>query len=100
MDAKVKSGITLVRIKNLAAPSGCSPNQTEFLLVLSPQQDVPIARYVKDPITLVGGTRPNYTPTLVDGEPWYTFSYNFQWSPSDPMYLFVESAMTRFAKTS
>lgn len=100
VDTKAKDGGTLAKIKSLATPAGCNPAQTEFLLVLAPQQELPMARYVKDPIVLAGGARPNYSSSLVDGETWYTFSYNFLWSPSDPMYLFVESAMTRFAKTS
>ncbi len=68
--------------------------------VLSPQQESPLARYVKQPVTLASGNTPNYSSALVDGETWYTFSYNIRWNPLDPLYLYVESAMTRFAKTN
>jgi hypothetical protein len=93
-------GNTLVRIKGLAPDVGCTPGSTDVLLVLSTRQDTPLAKYVKHPITLASGSKPNYSSTLVDGETWYGFSFNFEWSTSDPMYVYVESVMTRFAKTS
>ncbi|MDG6950012.1 MAG: hypothetical protein JRM77_09265 [Nitrososphaerota archaeon] len=76
------------------------PGTTDFLLVLSASQETPVQRCVKHPITLASGRVPNYSSTLVDGETWYTYSFNFQWSPSDPLYVFVESAMSRFAQAS
>ncbi len=101
VDTKQTSdGNTLVRIRSLTTHTGCNPGTTDFLLVLSPQQEAPVARYVKHPVTLASGNTPNYSSALVDGETWYTFSYNIRWNPSDPLYLYVESAMTRFAKTN
>lgn len=101
LDTKLApDGNTHVRIKGLTTYTGCNPGSTDFLLVLSPQQEAPVARYVKHPVILPSGNTPNYSSTLVDGETWYTFSYSFRWNPSDPLYLYVESAMTRFAKAN
>jgi len=95
------NGTILVRIKEVQLPSGCAPSKTDFLIEFPQNQDVPSKRYVKENITLPNGKTPrNFTPTQVDGEPWYEFSFNFPWnSQTDPMYQYVESALQRFAKT-
>jgi hypothetical protein len=97
---RTPDGNTVVSIKGLTTDVGCIPGRTDVLLVMSTQQDTPVARYVKHPITLASGSTPNYSPILIDGETWYGFSFNLQWSTSDPMYVYVESVMTRFAKAS
>ena len=95
----IAGGYTVVRVRNVALPAGCNPGSTDVLLTLSAGQEVPAGRFVKHPVVLPSGNSPSYSATLIDGETWYGFSYNFPWSSTaDPMYVFVESMITRFAK--
>ena len=91
-------GTGLVKIGTAKLPVGCTPPSTDVLLVFPPGQNTPSARYVKDIVKLPNGSTPGFSPTIVEGETWYTFSYNFSWNPRDPMYQYVESLVTRFAK--
>jgi hypothetical protein len=82
----------------LQLPNGCVPTVTDFLIVYPPNQDTPNARFVKHQVTLPNGKVPSFNSTIVDGETWYGFSYNLQWNPTQPLYLYVEGMIHRFDK--
>jgi len=93
-------GQTIVWIRSALLPPNATQTEVDFLLTFAPGQDTPGGRYIKSQVRLPGGSLPNYAATTIDGETWYGFSYQFQWSSSDPMYQFVESALHRFVKTT
>jgi hypothetical protein len=94
-----QDGTGLTRISKLNLPKGCTPETTDVLLFFSPNQIVPSGRYVRDQVKLPSGRTPSYSPTTIDGETWYTFSFNFPWDGTkDPLYQYVESLLTRFGK--
>ncbi len=96
----LQDGSGLIRICKVNLPKGCNPETTDVLLSFQPSQEVPNGRYVKDQVKLPSGRTPNYSATAIDGETWYGFSYNFLWNgTTDPMYQYVESVLTRFAKS-
>jgi len=93
-------GSGLIRVHGLTLAKGCVPERTDMLLTFPANQNVPNGRYVKDPVKLSSGRSPAYSPTTLDGETWYGFSYNVQWNPNyDVLYQYVESILTRFAKS-
>jgi hypothetical protein len=91
-------GQILIRINRALLPQNCSPPDTDFLMTFPPGQDKPSGRYVKDQVRLSSGGTPSFSPTIIDGETWNGFSFNFPWEPTDPLYQYVESALHRFAK--
>jgi len=98
---KMLTDKVVVRIKHSLLPKGCIPSEVDFLLTFPLSQDVPNGWFVKEQIRLPNGTMPNSSPTMIDGEAWFGYSYRFQWDSSqDPMYQYVESALHRFARTA
>jgi hypothetical protein len=96
----LQDGSYLVRVCKVGLPKGCNPETTDVLLSFQLSQEVPSGRYVKDQVRLPNGKTPGYNATTIDGETWYGFSYNFLWNgTTDPMYQYVESMLTRFAKS-
>ena len=92
-------GQTLIRIKEVGLPKGCTPGSTPVLLGV---QDGPRpVLYVKGRITLPNGRAPrNYSASQVAGEEWWTFSYSFSWDENTHTLLqFAEASLRRFAKT-
>lgn len=89
---------TLIRIKAVSLPKGCTPTSTPVLVVTQDGQR-PLL-YVKGGITLPNGRVPrNYSANQVGAEEWWSFSYSFGWDESNhTLVQFVEASLRRFAK--
>jgi hypothetical protein len=92
-------GTTLLKVAGVRIPRR-NGVQTDVLLELP---DGCLARgerprvYVADGTTQPNGRRGrNVNPTMVHGENWLTFSWSFEWSPSQPAWALVEGAVRRF----
>jgi|PersoiStandDraft_1058852.scaffolds.fasta_scaffold71517_2 hypothetical protein len=89
---------TLVIVSGVELPSGCRPQSTDVLLALDPGQPKPV-HYVRPGQTLRNGQHPkNPTPTMVGGEAWMNFSWDFPYKEGDPLSRFVAMIQQRFAK--
>jgi hypothetical protein len=96
----LQDGTILIRVNGIHLPEGCTPNRTDFLMTFPPNQDVPNGRFVKEQVRLPSGVTPNFSPIMQDGETWYGYSYNFLWTPAEPIFLYVETAIQRFGKAN
>ena len=94
----LQDGTILLRVNGVHLPQGCNPATTDFLISFPPNQEAPNGRWVKHQVKLPSGATQNFSPIMQDGETWYGYSYNFPWNPTDPLYVYVETAIQRFAK--
>lgn len=93
-------GQKLIRIPEVELPKGCSPPNTQLLLVVQSGQPRPQI-FVKPGIKVPGGREPRSTSVVqMEGEAWLQFSYSFTWDENThSLVQFVGAALQRFAKT-
>ena len=89
---------TLAMVKDVPLPTGCRPSSTDVLLVLDQAQPKP-QHYIRPGQTLKDGQPPkNHSTTLVGGESWMTFSWNFPYQEGDSLVRFVTMVRQRLEK--
>jgi hypothetical protein len=93
-------GKVLFKIVDVPLPLGCTPENTDVLLVYENGVDMPQV-LVRQGIHLKSGESPRSTnPMSVDGEPWMSFSANFPFDLTKPVTHFVIGKLGRFAQPS
>lgn len=92
-----RGGAQFLRLARAGLPTGCKPETTEVLLMVKGTERPAI--YVKPGIVGPHGGPPrSCTESLVEGEAWLQFSYQFPWDSADGLVKFVATALRRFAQ--
>ena len=89
----------LLRLHSVSYPQGCSPGESEAIVVLEQSQPAPQLLLKEIPTLPNGKTPRSCSPVPMGGETWHTFSFNQPWHEDTHTALqFVEGRLRRFAQ--
>lgn len=85
------------RLIGVGLPEGCQPPSSDVLLIYAAPNTTPEILVGRAP-TLPNGRAPkNINPTTIDGEPWFNYSVQWSWNPSESVWRNVTRKLMRFA---
>lgn len=85
------------RLISVGLPEGCMPGASDVLLVYSAPSTTPDILVSQVPTLPNGRTPKNVNPTTIDGEPWFNYSVQWTWNPSESIWRNVMRKLLRFA---
>jgi len=91
-------GTVAFKIAAAELPEGCNPGRVDALLFFQGGNGSPQV-FVRQQVKLANGRiARNQTNVIFDGEPWVSFSANFLYDVSKPIWYFVGGKLRRFAQ--
>lgn len=93
-------GTVAFKVAAAELPQGCEPQRVDSLVFFQGGNGEQPQVYVKQQVKLANGRiARNQTNVTFDGEPWVSFSANFPYDASRPLWYFVGGKLRRFAQS-